>query len=370
MKQANRTLSVTLLATAASLLLSMPTLAAETKAESCNRPIQPCDGAWSINVVDHKTSGCPAMLAGAMNSATASLLTMSNSANFDFNTPFHPQPLLAKNPDITWEQTGRNSWKTLRFKEGSSAMITVSAKLDVQARDRMQVESIFVMNLPPELAAILGGGGSNCRSVATIEYRAKGQCGVQPDETETNFPALDAHHFADGTPEAKAAEAMVETLRVRGLQPPADSGLSLRDYVTVESNTSKDALYVHLLASRDGRLLPRQDAISEDPCHSFEPATNKIRFKAFLTLTEDPDAPLMSKRRITLGDDGKQTSSRRRYEQQYYDTFAQHIEIATGNIERQQEVKVTEHLTLSEAFDASWDKLELGTTQLADGYTE
>ena len=368
MNQAHRTLPATLLATAASLLLSTSVLAAEAKAESCNRPIQPCDCAWSMNVVSHETSGCPAMLAGAMESATASMLTMSNSANFDFDTPFHPKPLLAKNPNITREQTGRNEWKTLRFKEGTSTMITVSARLDVQATDRMQMESIFVMNLPPELAAILGGGGSNCRSVATVEYRAKGQCGVKSDETK--FPALDAHHFADGTPEAKAAGAMVETLRARGLQPPADSGLSLRDYVTVESSTTEKALYVHLLASHDGRLLPRNGTIAEDPCHTFEPAANKIRFKAFLTLTEDADAPLMSKRRITLGDDGKQTSSRYRYEQRYYDTFAQHIDVETGKIERQQEVKVTEHLTLSEAFDASWDALELGATQMDDGYTD
>lgn len=366
MTRSHTPLATALVTAVAMLLSSAPSAAAEATAETCNRPIQPCDGAWQLDVISHETSGCPARLAGAMESATASLLTMSSSANFDFDTPFHPQPLLAKNPDITWEQTGLNHWKTLRFQKGSQAMITVSAKLDVQATDRMQMQSIFVMNMPPQLAAILGGGGSNCRSVATVEYRA--QCAVVSGDE--GFPALDAHHFVAGTPEARAAQALVETLSSRGLQPPADSGLSLRDYVTVESLTAQGELYVHLRTSLDGKLLPRHDTLVADPCHTFEPARKLIRFKAFLTLTEDLDAPLMSKRRVTLGDDGKQTSSRHPYEQRYYDTFAQHIDVGTGKIERMQEAKVTERLTLSDAFGASWDALNLGDAALGDGYTD
>lgn len=364
-KQPRTMFVTTLMACTLSLPVPMPAAAADDRAAACNKPIQPCDGAWKIDVVSHEVSGCPSMMAGALKSSTAGLLTMSSSADFEFDTPFHPQPLLARNPDIEWEQTGLDEWSTARFQQGTT---TVTADLDVLARDRMQMESIYVMNFPPELAAVLGGGGGDCRSVATVEYRAVNQCGVkQEDEADT---ASGSPRFADGTPEAKAANAMVEALRRRGLQPPPDSGLDLRDYVTVEQETTEGALYVYLLVANDGDLLPRRDAIARDPCREFEPAANGIRFKAFLLLTEDRDASLLSRKRVTRNGDGKQTSSRYRLEQRYYDTFAQYIDGATNKVQRMQEVKASEQLTLSESLGESWDALGLGPTRLDDGYTD
>lgn len=365
LKPASAIPAITLATGAVSLLLSLPAAAAGDRTATCNQPIQPCDGPWKIDVVGHETSGCPAMMAGALESATAGMLSMGSSAQFDFDQPFHPDPLLARNPDIEWQQTGPNEWTTSRFKQGNA---TVSADLLVQARDRMRMQSIYVMNFPPQLAALLGGGGGDCRSVATVQYRAVNQCGVEQEEE--SGATHTSRHFAAGTPQAKAADAMVETLRNRGLQPPAGSGLRLRDYVTVEPQTTEGSLYVYLLVAANGGLLPRRDAIAGDPCRSFEPATHGIRFKAFLTLTDDPDAPLLEREIVTRYPDGEQESSRRRQERRYYDTFAQYIDGASGTRERMQEVSASERLELSDSFDQSWDALGLGPASLDDGYAD
>src|SRR3546814_2524114 len=63
----------------------------------------------------------------------------------------------------------------------------------------------------------------------------------------------------------QAVDALVSAMAGRGLAPPTDSGLGLRDYVTIASGGNPDvAPRLQLRLARDGSLLPDPDALSID----------------------------------------------------------------------------------------------------------
>src|SRR3546814_8987202 len=65
--------------------------------------------------------------------------------------------------------------------------------------------------------------------------------------------------------EHQAVDALVSAMAGRGLAPPTDSGLGLRDYVTIASGGNPDvAPRLQLRLARDGSLLPDPDARSEE----------------------------------------------------------------------------------------------------------
>src|SRR3546814_7478421 len=65
--------------------------------------------------------------------------------------------------------------------------------------------------------------------------------------------------------EHQAVDALVSAMAGRGLAPPTDSGLGLRDYVTIASGGNPDvATRLQLRLARGGRLLPDSDEMSSD----------------------------------------------------------------------------------------------------------
>src|SRR3546814_3917740 len=97
--------------------------------------------------------------------------------------------------------------------------------------------------------------------------------------------------------ERQAVDALVSVMASRGLVPPADSGLSLRNYVvTTPAGNPEVAPRLQLRLSHDGSLLPDPDAMSivfsrcEVHARAYAATDKFVYFKVIPVLDADPDA--------------------------------------------------------------------------------
>src|SRR3546814_8918012 len=100
----------------------------------------------------------------------------------------------------------------------------------------------------------------------------------------------------------------------RGLVPPADSGLSLRNYVvTTSAGNPEVAPRLQLRLAHDGSLLPDPDAMSIDfsrcevDAREYAATDKFVYFKVIPVLDADPDARPMQKLRVTKHGDRRRT---------------------------------------------------------------
>ncbi|HET6632954.1 MAG TPA: hypothetical protein VFG73_09650 [Rhodanobacteraceae bacterium] len=128
-------------------------------------PIQPRDGTWRMEMVNHRTLGCSSRIAGAAKAAVARKVGQDTTHVFDFQQPFHPHPLM----DATWMQTGTNRWQSQIVHQGSEAMtMDVAVRAKVISPSQINETSTFTIRMSPQLARIMGGSG-NCRSIANFK---------------------------------------------------------------------------------------------------------------------------------------------------------------------------------------------------------
>lgn len=176
--------------------------------------------------------------------------------------------------------------------------------------------------------------------------------------------------------ERQAVDAMLSVMASRGLAPPTDSGLGLRDYVTIVSGGNPDvAPRLQLRLAGDGSLLPDPDALSIDfsRCDVDEreyAATEKfVYFKVIPVLDEDPDGKPMERVQVTRYGDGEQRVSRQPLKKSWW-THANLVDLESRKVLKALDAGETEQLDITTSIDTAWQGLELGSPRLDDGFSE
>ena len=176
--------------------------------------------------------------------------------------------------------------------------------------------------------------------------------------------------------ERQAVDALVSVMAGRGLVPPADSGLGLRDYVVTTSGGNPDfAPRLQLRLARDGSLLPDPDALSIDfgrcevDAREYAATDKFVYFKVIPVLDEDPDGKPMKKVRVTQYGDGTQHVSRQPLKESWL-THANLVDLESGNVLKALDAGETEQLNVTTSIDTAWQGLGLGSPRLDDGFSE
>lgn len=133
--------------------------------------IQPRDGLWKAELSGHTMDGCSGMMASAIKSAMANMTAKQETHRLDFDTPFHPGPLMQGAEDMQWQRTGVNTWHgVMAQNKGSGESMSITVTLDVEVLSPTHIEEVevFDMKMSPALARIMGGSG---QCSATVHAR-------------------------------------------------------------------------------------------------------------------------------------------------------------------------------------------------------
>lgn len=176
--------------------------------------------------------------------------------------------------------------------------------------------------------------------------------------------------------ERQAVNALMAVMAGRGLAPPADSGLRLRDYVVVTSQgDSEIAPRLQLRLAHDGSLLPDPDALSIDfsqcdvDAREYAATDRFVYFKVVPVLDEDPDARPMNKLRVTKHGDDTQRVSRQPLRESWL-THASLVDLETHKVLKALDAGETGQLDITTSIDTAWQGMELGSPHLGDGFSE
>ncbi|WP_114389737.1 hypothetical protein [Notoacmeibacter marinus] len=133
--------------------------------DSAGSSIQPADGTWVPELVSQNTTGCPAMLAGAMKQQ----IPPSTSRELAFSDPFEPTSIGPGFARFSWKKTGPNSWASTIVDvspetTGKQVGMSFSNRqwIEIRDTDTIGLRTRIKLNLAPHLAKIIGGG-QNCR---------------------------------------------------------------------------------------------------------------------------------------------------------------------------------------------------------------
>lgn len=130
--------------------------------------IQPKDGTWAIKLISHEMEGCSPKIASGVKATLTKTIGKQSHENLEFPKPFHPEPLMKHAKKLAWEQTGKNTWKTVVSDQSGTGM-TQKVVLDAEVVSPTLIKEVLnhtiVMSGP--LAKILGGSG-HC--LATGKY--------------------------------------------------------------------------------------------------------------------------------------------------------------------------------------------------------
>ncbi len=134
--------------------------------------VQPRDGLWRTRLTDHSMSGCPAMLASRLKAMLPGVTKEEGTAQRTFDKPFHPRGLMHDGEHMDWMQVGPDRWRgVVKMKKNSQAGMSmdVVAAVNVISPTRMSGTSTVTLTMPPQMAAMLGGGAGPCKSIASAE---------------------------------------------------------------------------------------------------------------------------------------------------------------------------------------------------------
>lgn len=199
---------------------------------------------------------------------------------------------------------------------------------------------------------IAGGHFTKPLELTLIEHDPALDIGCQ--EPEDDRPDLPEASWDS----AELVEAMRTVMRRRGLQPPADSELSLDDYINITpvvipggiyENSSGDELTfrAYLRVGPDGAILPRMDSIDAEEFSQLCGVQPGSRISATHWLRFKP----------VNREDGT------------HDSYAQWIELRSQTMRRQQERSgPAGEEGLADAIDRSWSALDLPPMHLSDGH--
>lgn len=176
--------------------------------------------------------------------------------------------------------------------------------------------------------------------------------------------------------ERQAVDAMVSVMASRGLAPPADSGLNLRDYVVVASGGNTEAAArLQLRLAHDGSLLPDPDALSIDfascdvDAREYAATDRFAYFKVMPVLDEDPDGRPMKGVRMTQYSDGTQDVGRQPLKESWL-THANLVDLESHKVLDALDAGETAQLDITTSIDTAWQGLGLGSPRLDDGFSE
>src|SRR3546814_43403 len=176
--------------------------------------------------------------------------------------------------------------------------------------------------------------------------------------------------------ERQAVDALVSVMASRGLVPPADSGLSLRNYVvTTSAGNPEVAPRLQLRLAHDGSLLPDPDAMSIDfsrcevDAREYAATDKFVYFKVIPVLDEDPDARPMKKLRVTKHGDDAQHVSRQPLKESWM-THANLVDLESRKVLKALDAGKTEQLDITTSIYTAWQGMELGSPRLGDGFSE
>ncbi len=126
--------------------------------------IQPLDGVWVGKLLGQEASGCPPMLLSRFEEMSP---TERDIKRLQFEQPFHPRSLHEEEGErLQWTQVAPNHWRGMMTEAGGAdSGMVVQATIDfhVLSATRMQVKTAFHMDIPPQVATMLGDGSDACR---------------------------------------------------------------------------------------------------------------------------------------------------------------------------------------------------------------
>jgi len=152
------------------LCLSSTTLLAKQNSVYIDVPsseVSPKDGVWKPKINSSNVTGCPSMMKSMIDKQNIK----TESKKMTFSKPFHPASLFDEAEQLNWEKIATNKWEATLINESVEGMkVSIKWKLGVVSETKMKVRSQISMKFPPEMAAMLGGGSGECKTVTLGTY--------------------------------------------------------------------------------------------------------------------------------------------------------------------------------------------------------
>lgn len=364
MKPASRQPAITFLAASTSLLLSLPALADQQSA-------LPCSGYWMLESGQTMTimgpGGGPGKKAFEMQVTDCG----DTLVLYDFGGDESGERKV-------FQRSSRDP-NTYHFSKtfhasagGRSFSFPLTVRLSQQNPARMTVAWNFAtgMATAPGTMTYQRPLPEGTMALLATECEDATEPGPGFDDPKTREQALALER------EQQSIDVLLSVMREHNLTPPADSGLDLRDYLSVSSaSDGSNEVQIKLLRADDGSLLPDPTVFSIDynRCvvdeREYKSVDDIIYFEVIPLLDEDPDAAPTDMKRVTRYDDGTQTVSRQPLRRVFF-THATVTDAGTGKLTRAADVGDSQALGRRESISAAWEALGVGAPRLDDGFAD